>query len=140
MKATSTLPTQPGLYLFVGTRRTPRPDDLHHLGVELVRVGPLSDGKLAYIGTDFFHCPQEAVGMWLPINDLTRELNEAGRHLVTHALLQRLHQEFLEETGWKPDSFQEWLPRKLFSAWNTSSLSKRNAALLKELIAAWGDR
>ena len=85
----TTLPTEPGIYLFAGVterrflnqmlRHPPRP--------VLLRVSHDAKGKLRYIGSDFWYRPEEAVGAWIKIE---------GDALVERAL-QESHDAFLKE-------------------------------------------
>lgn len=61
---TTTLPTEEGRYLFIGSRDGRRLLDSDQLRPELVRVGRDGHGRLMYVGTDFFWEPTKAVGRW----------------------------------------------------------------------------
>lgn len=95
---TTTLPTEPGTYLFCGVR------DKRHLSVrdihahrtrpELVRVHR-KDGKLSYVGSDFFYTPEQVIGTWLRVTEETEALqtqamsiieDEVARNVVPRAL------------------------------------------------------
>jgi hypothetical protein len=80
METTTVLPTEPGIYLFAGSRRGPA--DVRELvelpRVELVRVMRRSDGKLWYIGNDFFWEPEKAIGAWTKISDEAFQLQSVA--------------------------------------------------------------
>lgn len=86
---TSTLPTEEGLYLFCGSREGHiyRVNDLiHGERVEVVRIHHLKDGRINYIGLDFFHDPNKAVGVWVKITEEGARLKHAAdAMLLDHA-------------------------------------------------------
>lgn len=77
----TTLPTEPGYYLFCGSR-TGRYVDVERLtyirGAEVVKVTRTND-KLMFVGNDFFHEPEETVGAWMPISAEVAALLELAR-------------------------------------------------------------
>ena len=93
-----TLPTEPGTYLFCGVRCARDVSvtslSIHSPRVELVRVHRGQDGKLSYVGTDFFYAPHEAVGTWL---NLTTEA-EAVQEDADAVLLDEAAQKCVPET------------------------------------------
>ena len=69
---TTKLPTEPGLYLFVGVRSSRNASQLVAQQIpEMVCVSRESKDKLRYIGRDFFYTPERALGAWDRISDDT---------------------------------------------------------------------
>lgn len=96
---TTTLPTEEGTYIFVGSRTGTgivRASDLarEHRLPELVVVQRV-DGRLTYFGRDFFYEPQSSRGTWSRVpDDLLKELDARavnGPLLDAVAELARAH-------------------------------------------------
>lgn len=86
----TTLPTEPGTYLFCGFRegRISTRDLSRLWRVEVVQV-TLREGKLAYIGTDFFYRPEQAVGSWTLITELAESMFAATRDVSLDAIARK---------------------------------------------------
>jgi hypothetical protein len=97
---TTDLPTEPGLYLFIGVRSL---SDITRIDrspprTELVSIRHDSTGKLQYIGSDFFWKPHEAIGAWVPVD--VSELQEAA-NVVLHDRLMRQYVEKFKAQRWE---------------------------------------
>lgn len=86
----TTLPTEPGTYLFCGVRET---RDLtlmtlamHHPRVELVHVYQKPNGKLSFVGRDFFYHPEEVKGMWLCLTEEATALQAKADTILLDAV------------------------------------------------------
>jgi hypothetical protein len=87
------LPTEAGIYLFAGERdglHGDRVDDLERTHVELVTVAHDAEGKLRYIGRDFFYRPSKAVGAWIRVSDLASSVEVAGREALLDQFVARV--------------------------------------------------
>lgn len=78
---TTTLPTEPGKYLFYGYR------EVGGLHLELVRVGLNASGDLLYIGSDVFWKPSKARGAWVRVDGLATDLKDQATRLVLDELV-----------------------------------------------------
>lgn len=81
----TTLPTEPGIYLFCGFRDGEKLDvrDIPTLrGTEVVRVTRNAQGQITYVGSDFFYRPEAAIGSWLPISEEAAALHALALETV----------------------------------------------------------
>lgn len=82
----TSLPTEPGAYLFCGVRDqnllSVRDLVSHPTRPELVRVHRHPDGKLSYTGTDFFYSPERAMGTWLRLTDEAEALQTEAHRML----------------------------------------------------------
>ncbi len=99
----TTLPTEPGFYLFCGFRDGEKVELRDSLrGPEVVRVTLNAQGKLIYVGSDFFYRPESAIGAWLPISEEAATLHELAMETVTvHLLRTQFAKAFTSE--WHPE-------------------------------------
>lgn len=88
----STLPAEPGRYLFCGSRegrvRLDEYESRFHHRVEIVRIGYDGQGKLRYTGDDFFWNPSKAVGVWIRLDSLEEQLISAADPLLFDAAVR----------------------------------------------------
>lgn len=108
MKATTTtLPTDVGTFLYCGTRGD-RPASVRDLATlrsaEIVRVRRNASGHLMYVGLDFFHHPEQAVGVWLPIDEEYAAVFEAAKRAMAAHLAPSVAKVF---EGWWRESLTE---------------------------------
>lgn len=96
----TTLPTEPGLYLFVGTHN----GRLLTWQPEHVRAAYNGDRKLTFIGSDFWYEPKSAVGTWWKI-ELDPEETADAELRAARALFDRTITR--EERGWMSKSSWE---------------------------------
>lgn len=100
----TTLPTEEGYYLFAGSRSG-------YVGIEnlapewcraeIVRVHRDSTGKLGYIGLDFFHQPEKAVGSWMRIDDLVGALRVAAAPVLLERAARTAVPEMFVQRNWR---------------------------------------
>lgn len=87
------LPTEPGTYLFCGVRSAKDVSvtslSIHTPRVELVRVHRGKDGKLSYVGVDFFYAPHEAVGSWLNLATEAQAIEDEAKAILLDAAAQK---------------------------------------------------
>lgn len=83
----TSLPTEPGTYLFCGSRegRVELPN-LGYKSIEVVRVTRKDSGELRFVGMDFFYHPEKAIGTWFPISDVSSTLMESTQKLFIDKL------------------------------------------------------
>lgn len=132
------LPTDPGFYLWAGTRR---PENLSFRDllvpprVELVRVLHDSKGNLTYIGSDFFYNPKDSIGVWLKI-DAADIQNQAvqlcqARFVSTNVAAMR------KEVWNRPYGRKEYagfLRSHVFGIWHRKTLTPEQKTLLDTLV------
>ena len=134
----TTLPTEPGIYLFCGKRDRADPDvrDLTDLrGVEIVRVFRNGSGKLCYTGSDFFYRPEQALGIWVPFTAEAEVIREHAVEAVTVHLLQNNLREAAKPTLWGFEFTREDLVHKLVGSFRTPAVVMAGHALIDRAIA-----
>lgn len=99
----TTLPTEEGFYLFAGSRtgyvavENLAPEQCR---AEIVRVHRDAHGKLGYIGLDFFHQPEKAVGSWMRIDDLVGALRVAAAPVLLDRVARTAVPEVFVTRSW----------------------------------------
>lgn len=80
MLISTTLPVEPGVYLFCGSYEGHQlPHAILNMRAEVVRVHRTTEGKLSYVGNDFMYSPSKVIGSWIRIDELENELKDSTR-------------------------------------------------------------
>lgn len=123
---TTTLPTEPGLYLFRGVY-SPRHARAHGSGrreVEIVRVVRTTTGRLTYVGADFIYLEDGApIGAWVRLDPLLGELAAVADDAL-HAHLATKVPETLREWSYGQPWTRDGALKKIARPFEPSTLTE----------------